>query len=203
MDGTLFRTETVDVKALNDALVRNGFAPKTEEEMLSVIGHKLKDIFNFLTSSDDKSIMEQFAKDVIYFEQQYIEQYGKLYDGVIPMLNDLKKKGYTLCICSNGGKEYITSIVEKFNMAGYFEDIRYSVDGISKSKAVGLLKEKHDFETFIMIGDRMSDIEAAYDNDGISIGVSYGFGKDEVLKANYIAKNIEEVKNTIVSIFES
>ncbi|MBW9169940.1 hypothetical protein K2F43_01825 [Clostridium estertheticum] len=51
-----------------------------------------------------------------------------------------------------------------------------------------------------MVGDRTSDIEAASHNWGISIGVTYGFGKDEVLLANYVANNLQEVEKIIMDI---
>lgn len=201
LDGTLFRTETVDIKAINDALVKNGYEVKSDDEILNVIGLTLRDVCNVLIKRADEDSINQFASDIIAFEQPYIREYGELYDGVLSCLNALKEKGYTLCICSNGNKEYVLGISKKFAFFNIFDEICYSSDEISKTQAVGMLKSKYKAERFIMVGDRTSDIEATLNNGGISIGVTYGFGKDEVLLANYIANNLKEVEKIITGIY--
>ncbi|MCB2356347.1 HAD family hydrolase [Clostridium estertheticum] len=200
LDGTLFRTETVDIKAINDALVKNGYEMKSDDEILNLIGLTLRDVCGVLINRVDEDSINQFARDIIAFEQPYIREYGELYDGVLNCLNTLKEKGYTLCICSNGNKEYVLGIYEKFAFFNIFDDICYSSDGISKTQAVGMLKSKYKAEKFIMVGDRTSDIEAASHNGGISIGVTYGFGKDEVSLANYVANNLQEVEKLVTDI---
>ncbi|MCB2359717.1 HAD family hydrolase [Clostridium estertheticum] len=200
LDGTLFRTETVDIKAINDALVKNGYEMKSDDEILNLIGLTLRDVCGVLINRVDEDSINQFARDIIAFEQPYIREYGELYDGVLNCLNTLKEKGYTLCICSNGNKEYVLGISKKFAFFNIFDDICYSSDGISKTQAVGMLKSKYKAEKFIMVGDRTSDIEAASHNGGISIGVTYGFGKDEVLLANYVANNLQEVEKLVTDI---
>jgi len=201
LDGTLFRTETVDIKAINDALVKNGYEVKSDDEILNVIGLTLREVCKVLIKRADEDSINQFASDIIAFEQPYIREYGELYDGVLSCLNALKEKGYTLCSCSNGNKEYVLGISKKFTFFNIFDEICYSGDGISKTQAVGMLKSKYKAEKFIMVGDRTSDIEAASHNGGISIGVTYGFGKDEVLFANYVANNLQEVEKIITGIY--
>lgn len=201
LDGTLFKTETVDIRAINDALVKNGYRVKSYDEILNVIGLTLKDVCRVLINKVDEDVINQFSRDIIAFEQTYIREYGELYEGVLDCLNALKEKGYTLCICSNGNKEYVLGITNKFELFNIFDDICYSRDGISKTQAVGILKHQYKVDSFIMVGDRTSDIEATLLNGGISIGVSYGFGKDEILLANYVADNIQEVEKIIMSIY--
>jgi phosphoglycolate phosphatase len=202
LDGTLFRTETVDIKAINSALLSNGFSPKTADEVLGIIGYTLKDAIKKLINVDDKTTLEKLSRDIISFEQEFIESSGELYEGITCLLAKLKENGYKLCICSNGGKEYIEGITNKFSLDNYFDDIRYSQDGITKSQAVELLKIKYSVDMFVMVGDRSSDIEAASDNHGISIGVTYGFGKEEVLAADFVVNTPGEIELVIDNIFE-
>ncbi|MBU3187696.1 HAD family hydrolase [Clostridium estertheticum] len=196
LDGTLFRTETVDIKAINDALVKNGYEMKSDDEILNLIGLTLREVCKVLINRVDEDSIKQFARDIIAFEQPYIREY----DEVLSCVNALKEKGYTLCICSNGNKEYVLGISKKFAFFNIFDDICYSSDGISKIQTVGRLKSKYKVEKFIMVGDRTSDIEAASHNGGISIGVTYGFGKDEVLLANYVANTLQEVEKLVTDI---
>ena len=157
-------------------------------------------LFRSLINRVDEDSIKQFSKDIIEFEEPYIREYGELYDGVMSCLNALKEKGYILCICSNGNKEYVLGISKKFEFFNIFDDICFSSGGISKIQAVGMLKNKYKVEKFIMVGDRTSDIEAALHNGGISIGVTYGFGKDEALLANYVANNLQEIEKIITDI---
>jgi phosphoglycolate phosphatase len=200
MDGTLFRTETVDIEAFNNALVANGFSTLNNKEILSFIGVTLDEICRDLLKTEDNELIDKFRSDVISFEKTAIREFGLLYTGVEELLEKLKRNGYLLCICSNGNEEYITDICQKFNFNRYFSDIWYQREGISKSQAVGLLKQKFGVRDFIMVGDRSSDILAAKENSGISIGAGYGFGGDEIEAADYKAYNIDQVYEIIMSL---
>jgi phosphoglycolate phosphatase len=202
LDGTLFRTETVDIKAINNALISNEFSPKSDDEILGIIGYTLKDAIKKLINVDENTIVEKLSRDIITFEQDLIESSGELYEGIIYLLDSLKESGYKLYIYSNGGKDYIKGITNKFSLYNYFDDIKYSQEGVTKSQAVDLLKSKYSVDMFVMIGDRSSDIEAASDNNGKLIGVTYGFGKEEVLAADFTADTPSEIKPVIDSIFE-
>lgn len=200
LDGTLFRSETIEITAISRALAENGYPSKTPDEILGVIGLIMKEACEYLIGECEGLRAEKFCSDVLRFEDEEIKLSGILYDGVLEFLDRMKSRGYKLCICTNGNVEYVDAIAEKFRLNRYFEEIWHQRDGITKSEAVGILKERFKAEMLIMVGDRTADIEAARDNGGISIGVSYGFGKDEVLQANYIAGSIEEVEKAVLEI---
>lgn len=197
LDGTLFRTETVDVFAFNEALESNGYPPKTQDEIMSFIGLPLDGICRAMLNSDNDEQLSKFKHDVINNESYAIPRTGEFYGGAIEMLKRLKDRGFLLCICSNGNMEYVTDIANAFGLNDIFDEIWYEKSGISKSDAVKVLIQKYNAFKFIMIGDRLVDIDAAKDNDGISIGVSYGFGKDEVLEADHVVSSILELEELI------
>lgn len=201
LDGTLFRTETVDVESINKALVSNGYMRRQEKDILNLIGDTLEEISLYLLETKDRDILMKFKSDVITFEKEEIAKHGKLYDGVIESLNKMKHLNYRLCICSNGNEEYVTEISRKFELDKIFDDIVFNSSILTKAQRVQVLKQKYEVDSFIMVGDRKSDIEAARLNNGVSIGVTYGFGGQEVFAANYIAHNITEVKDIIMRIF--
>ena len=200
LDGTLFRTETVDIDAFNGAFRQNGFAERTAEEILSMIGVPLEGICTGLLRTNDRHVINKIKSDVIKLEDILIEEKGELYPGVIDFLKRLKQAGFTLCICSNGNEEYVLKIAEKFRLPDYFGTIWFEKAGITKSNAVGILKEKYQADKFIMVGDRSSDINAATDNGGVSIGALYGFSVEEAGQADYKAENIAEVEEVIRSL---
>jgi len=202
LDGTLFRTETVDVFAFNEALASNGYPPKTQDEIMSFVGLPLDGICRAMLNSDNDELLSKFKQDVINNESYAIPKTGEFYDGAIEMLKRLKDKGYLLCICSNGNKEYIVDIANAFGLNDIFNEIWYERSGISKSDAVKTLVQKYNSPRFVMVGDRLVDIKAAKDNDGISIGVSYGFGKDEVLEADHVVPSISELEGLIYRLVD-
>ena len=50
---------------------------------------------------------------------------------------------------------------------------------------------------FAIVGDRFHDFEAARANHGLAVGCTYGFGRDEVKKADIQISNFED----LLSIF--
>lgn len=200
LDGTLFRTETVDVEAFNRALVLNGYSRRSEDEILSLVGLVFEDMCKSLLNTEDQQIIKKFKMDVIKFEDEAILRSGELYPGVYDFLAGLKSKGFTLCICSNGNEEYVTSIAGKFHFDSLFDEIWFEKKGISKLQAVKMLKEKYRVDNFIMVGDRLCDIEAGKLNNGTSIGVTYGFGGKEPEAADYVVDSIEEIERIILGI---
>lgn len=197
LDGTLFRTETVDMDAFNEAFKLNGFPERDWEEILALIGVPLEEICRTLLNTEDMKLIEKFKKDVIQQEERFIQQKGQLYSGVPEFLQRLKQEGFKLCICSNGNEEYVMKIAEKFKFSEYFDTIWYEKAGITKSQAVGILTKRYHADKFVMVGDRSSDIAAARENGGISIGAVYGFGGEETELADYKAQDIAQVESVI------
>lgn len=202
LDGTLFRTETVDIKAFNAALTANGYQPMAGADIMNLIGYPLNTICRQLLDSENPLLLEKFKTDLINNESRLIDSSGMLYPGVLELLRRLKGEGFVLCICSNGNREYVEAITEKFNFTSIFNEIWYERKGISKSQAVKILKERFNGDKFIMVGDRLSDIESAQKNNGISIGAGYGFGGDEILRADYIAGDIHELEAIINALYK-
>ncbi len=201
MDGTLFKTESVDVKAFNDALVQVGQAPKSREEILSHVGKPFDQLCTDILGSDDEKLRKEFVEHVSKNEAKEIDALGELYDGVDEMLNHLKNQMYTLCICTNGNREYVERISTKFNFNEVFSDILFSKKDRTKAQAVLELKNKYKAETFVVVGDRIHDFDAAKQHGGISIGVSYGYGGEEVREADYAADSVAEVQSIIEGLF--
>ena len=202
VDGTLFRTETVDVEAFNKALINNGYPPKSREEILNLIGLTLEEIAVSFLNTQEEELLEKFKQDVIAYEEEAIITSGELYSGAEELLKNLKDKGFTLCICSNGNKEYITTIADKYDFNSLFDEIWYARKGITKVEAVKRIIDKFGVHKFVMVGDRLCDIEAAQENQGIAIGAAYGFGGSEMDKADYVAKTVGEVESIIDKLYE-
>ena len=124
-----------------------------------------------------------------------------LYDGVSDMLEELKQSGkYRLVFLSSCKREYMEAHIKSFGLDRWFEDFYCTEDFgfIPKYEIFGKVRDKYD--EFVVIGDRLSDIETAEKNGGDSIGCAYGYGTDDELKnAGYKVKSIIELKKILLN----
>ncbi len=61
--------------------------------------------------------------------------------------------------------------------------------------------EKYDIKNAAVVGDRLSDINAAKDNDLIAIGCNFDFAReDEPSQANYVIDNLIGLKKVLSEI---
>ncbi len=199
LDGTLFRTETVDLVAINKALGENGFEKRSEAEILDCIGLTVQEMC-VRFGIRNTTVQNKIEKDLIRFELEEIARCGSLYDGAAALIRHLKAGGFTLCICSNGGRDYVYGVLGKFGLVEYFDEIWPQKDGYTKTGAVARLAEKHAKDGFVMVGDRDSDIIAGRENGGITIGMLHGFGGNEPFKADFTAGSIAELKKVLHAI---
>jgi phosphoglycolate phosphatase len=203
-DGTLFRTETVDIAAINNALYDMGVNVLSDEEILSYIGMPLSQIAKKCLKTKSKEDIELFIKKAIENELILIPRFAKMYPFAIMLLEELSQKGHKLAICSNGNKEYILKLVEHFKLDRFFEAIWYKRYGFSKKRGAEIVFERlRNARKTFFVGDRKEDITVARKNGFLSIGLSHGFGKPEELRgADYLAENLEEVYRIITDLEE-
>jgi len=202
-DGVLFRTETVDITAINKALVLHGLEEESPEFIMDCFGMTLEEMCEKRFGITDPVAMKKFMEDVTRFEQVEIAQSGLMYEGAPEFIKRLKKKGFTICICSNGSYDYVHGIMSKFGLLKVFDEIWAHKDGYSKLQAVACLAEKYSDGCFVMVGDRSIDIDAGRDSGAITIGTLYGFGGKEPYSADYTAGSIAELEQAIYRIFEN
>lgn len=200
LDGTLFRTELVDVEAVNRALIKNGLPERNSEFILSLIGDPTDTFIRKLAPQADEATLNKITQDFMDFEVELVLSRGELYPGTISALYEMKKDGNVLCICTYGGESYVNCIIEKFNFERIFDSIFYKRPDIDKVEAIRLFKDKYKKPVNVVIGDRYIDFHAAKCNNCISIATSYGFGGDEKYQADYIADSVSEVAKIVNSL---
>ena len=109
------------------------------------------------------------------------------YPGIHSLLSALKEAGVRLLVATAKPEEMAVAILEKFNLACYFEMIcGASMDSSrdSKDKVIAYLLEKTGGgEDYVMVGDTAYDVEGAAVNGIPTIGVSWGYGKLEDMEA--------------------
>ena len=122
------------------------------------------------------------------------------YPGVHTMLCTLKDQGYTLLIATSKPENMAVEILEKFELAQYFDRICGATldrSRISKEDVIEyLLKRNGTAENMIMVGDTAFDVLGAAAHGIPTIGVSWGYGSVEEMQnagAVAIADSMEEL----------
>jgi phosphoglycolate phosphatase len=205
-DGTLHRGEEISLPIFEQCLkslyekYRISKELPTTEEILSQFGKQTEDIYPSLLKTNDPDIITFFSKCV---EQSEVLAFnageGNLYPKVLETLNTLKKRKFRLALCTNARIDYFEAVVKRFKLAEYF-DLMVAAGQYPGKNKVWMVKnivKELGSKSFVVVGDRYHDIEAAKANKGIAIGCTYGFGKNEVEKADIRITAFEE----LLSIF--
>lgn len=201
LDGTLFKTDTVFIDAVLQTCISRGIEPIDKERVLKLIGKTSKEVCRELFGEDlSEEEIENIRSEIRANESKVFPKAAQLYAGVKDMLDSLKNEGYTLGICTNGSREYVDKILDNFDIGKYFQIIKSGTHGLEKFQLIKQILDENAVSSVIMIGDTSLDFEAAYEVRCISIGVSYGYGKNRHDDFDFIVDKPEDIYRTIKKI---
>lgn len=209
LDGTLTDPKEGITTCVQYALQEFGIEEEDKDKLEPFIGPPLKDSFKEFYGLDEVQAEAAVAKYRERFENTGIFE-NRLYDDIPGMLRTLKARGKRLAVASSKPQVFVERILEHFEIKQYFHVIVGSeLDG-SRTKKEEVIEEalKQLFgeapvqpENVVMIGDRKFDVEGAKEHSLISIGVTYGYGGMEELKAakaDYIVRSVKELEDLLL-----
>ncbi len=189
LDGTL--TDTLeDLKnSVNYALGEFGFPKRTLDEVRSFVGNGVRRLICLsVPDGTSEEITEQCLHE---FKEHYKNNSlikTKPYDGIIPMLESLKKQGIKIAVVTNKMQEAAVDIVRIF-FDGLVEVAVGQIDGVAQKpqpdgiylalEKLGVPKEKA-----VYVGDSEVDCITAKNAGVPCIGVTWGFRERAVLTEN-------------------
>lgn len=201
LDGTLTDPKEGITNCVKYALEYFDIHEESMETLLKFIGPPLYDSFRGIYgfSHEDANLAvekyrERFSA-VGLFENSVLP-------GAIELLKKLKDSGKTLALATSKPYVFAKRIVEKYNMAEYFDYmVGAELDGTRNYKHEVITEvlnqaKQTDLSKVVMIGDRMHDIEGAKKCNITSIGVRCGYAEENELEnagADFIFKNLDEV----------
>lgn len=190
LDGTLFQTALCDIAAVNHLFDELAIEKVDDTAITYNIGKKT---FEFLTNILPAHIKQQDVYDRFReLEQKEVRENGILFPGVIELFEELVSKGHTLIICSNGSSEYIELVLKKTGITKYFSNIYSAKEANNKGEVIRKILDNNS--PAVVIGDTLSDIEAAAENNIPSIAAMYGYGNiNELGAATYIIQNVTDI----------
>nr|WP_194165678.1 HAD-IA family hydrolase [Oceanobacillus sp. CFH 90083] len=209
MDGTLFQTDKILERSLEDVFNYLAYVNKWEGAMpidafREIMGVPLPVVWETLLPNYSIEEREQINN---YFQERLIENIksgkGALYPNVKDLFEYLKSEGFSIFIASNGVPPYLNAIVQYYNLDNWVSET-FSIEQIksySKSDLVKNILTKYGIQEAAVVGDRLSDIKAAKDNGLTAVGCSFDFAKEEELsQADFVINDLIELKGVFANI---
>ena len=206
LDGTITDSGEGITKSVQYALKSFDILVDNLEELRKFIGPPLKESFKEYYKFDEEKANRALVKYREYYADKGIYE-NSLYDGIIELLEKLKKNGKTIILATSKPEVYAKQILKYFEIDKYFTFIAGSDFEETRVRKGDIIKyalkeaKISDLSKVIMIGDREHDIIGAKENNIKSIGVLYGFGDVIELtqaRAEYIANSTNELLDIII-----
>ena len=208
LDGTLTDSSEGILNCVRYALESYGYEIPKEEKLIEFIGPPLTTGFQQILGMEEEEAVKLTAK----FRERYAVDglfENKPYEGIKEELAQLKAAGKVLAVATSKPEKFAVRILEKFELAQYFDVIAGSLlDGTRESKSLvieevfrKLKLSEEDKKDIIMVGDRRQDVEGAKKCGISSLGVYYGFafsGEHEEAGADYIIDMVPELTNILL-----
>jgi len=209
MDGTLFQTNKILAISLEDTFnylgeINQWVGETPIEKYQEIMGVPLPVVWETLMPNHTSTV-RTLAND--YFHEQLIHHInsgkGELYPHVFELFDFLKENDVSIYIASNGLVKYLQAIVSYYKLDSWVTET-FSIEQIhtqNKTDLVQFIKQKYNINNGAVIGDRLSDINAAKENNFVSIGCNFDFAQaDELAHADYVIESLLELKELLLSL---
>lgn len=206
MDGTLFQTDKILEISLEDTFNHLRSLKEWDKETpidkyREIMGVPLPKVWEALMPNHSVEVRERTDA---YFLRKLIENIkigkGDLYPYVKEIFSYLKENNCSIYIASNGLTEYLTAIVNFYQLDNWVTETFsiQQIESLNKSDLVKTIIEKYGITNGAVVGDRLSDINAAKDNHLIAIGCNFDFAQEnELSQADIVIDSLIELKQIV------
>lgn len=187
-DGTLMDSEATIVATMQQAIADVGVEPRSNDQIRNIIGLGLKEAVEALLpasgGAEQGAVVERYR---YHFLKQDISDVS-LFDGVVPLLDQLTEAGYFLAIATGKGRRGLDKVLDALALRDYFHITRCADETRSKPHPQ-MLHEILDYvgvtpAQALMVGDSEYDMLLATNAGVDSAAVSYGVHEIERLQAH-------------------
>lgn len=194
--------------------VKNAIRYALNEYKMPVYEDRLDEFLGpplYLTFENMYNISKELASDIVDTYRVYYSKKGvyevEAYPGMLDLLADLKKAGVKLAVASSKPKHYLDVGIPYIGVDKYFDAVVGPDLKNTEPNKTQLVLKACDMlgvtpsKNIAMIGDRSFDMVGANTAGVTSVGILFGFGKEEELKENNadkIAKDIKELRDILL-----
>lgn len=200
LDGTLTDTIRAIAHFGNLALNEYGMRSIDVEDYKIYVGDGRDKLIHRILKHHNNDTDEMFEKVRDVYDANYEKDYlydTNAYDGIRKLLEELKKKGIKIAVCSNKPDNVVHYVADTIFGENYFDEVCGVIDGMPiKPDPYTALKIAEKLgvtpNECLFLGDTNVDIFTAKNAKMTSVGVLWGFrSRTELVQAgaDYIAEN--------------
>jgi phosphoglycolate phosphatase len=188
LDGTLSDPEEGITSGITYALSTFGIVEPDPAVFRSWIGPPLHTMFKRHYGFDDREVRQLITNFRSYFDSRGIFE-NVLYEGIEQMLCRLRQQKKQIMLATSKPEPFARRILEHFHIISYFDYIGANTfENVRPEKidVIAHVMERHSLssqDALVMVGDRSFDVASAQKLGIDAIGVTYGFGTVEELRA--------------------
>ena len=185
-DGTLFDSTAIIVRCIQAAVRDVGGTMPTDKEAAYVIGMGL---MQALAHAAPDVPLEKYTELGNRYRFHYLQHQDdlSLFDGVLPLLNDLRERGHLLAVATGKSRRGLDEALHTVQLKGVFDGSRTADQTAGKPHPLMLQELMAEFdvapERLLMIGDTTHDLQMAVNAGCASVGVSYGAHEPDAFHA--------------------
>ena len=186
MDGTLLDTLQDLTNAVNVVLGRYGMPKKTVAEVCKVVGNGARNLVKgVLPGGENHPDFEAIFEDYKTYYAAHCEEETKPYEGILELLQELKKRNYKKAVVSNKPDGAVKILAEKY-FPGCFQVAIGDMEGYQRKPAPDLVYKALEElgvkkEEAIYVGDSDVDLMTAMNAELPCVSVTWGFRDREFL----------------------
>jgi phosphoglycolate phosphatase len=188
LDGCLVDSRVPFARSLNAALAAHGLPERDPEELARYLGPPIQGTLHELVQEDEHELIPALLTTYRARYREHGLADTPVFDGIPELLGGLRDAGLPLVVCTTKAQMLAEPLLEIVGLRGFFTavagtpaDIGEEPKTITLARALTLLPD--GLAHPVMVGDRRFDIEAAHANGLPGIGVRWGIGDDEELRA--------------------
>ncbi len=198
-DGTLFDSTQIIVRCIQAAVKDVGGTVPTDEAASYVIGMAL---MQALAHAAPDVPPEKYPELANRYRFHYVQHQDdlSLFDGVLPMLADLRDAGHLITVATGKSRRGLDDVLHSKDLKGVFDGSRTADQTAGKPHPLMLQELMAEFdvlpERVLMIGDTTHDLQMALNAGCASVGVSYGAHEPDafhVLQPLAVAHSVREL----------
>jgi phosphoglycolate phosphatase len=192
LDGTLVDSRPGIVAALNETLRALGEPERPSAELEAFIGPPVHEAFGALLAgrSPDGAALDEIVADYRARYRVGMVARSIVYPGIPALLQTLDAAGTTLAVATSKAGPLAVELLQGLGLAGRFRAIVGPVPPArdDKARTIAQALETLGIATSpaadaVMVGDRHHDVEGARAHGLRAIGVTWGFGDADELRA--------------------
>lgn len=198
-DGTLFDSTKIIIRCIQRAVADVGGAVPSDKAAAYVIGMGLMEALAHAAPDVPRERYPDLAARYRHYWRVHLNDIS-LFDGVLPMLDDLKARHHWLAVATGKSRRGLDEVLESSQLRRVFDGSRTADETAGKPHPRMLHELMREFgtdpERTLMVGDTTHDLQMAVNAGCPAVGVSYGAhepGEFESLNPLFIAHSIGDL----------